>query len=227
MDVISSGTFHNPIDKAVFRRKPGGPRGNPRSREPRYRAKTAVQRSRRRNVTGSSASHHVATTARARRASRDRCRTRVAPRVNPYGAATVAAAADMVGAAPIDELVARRRREQHIAGVLAAQRRPHARERVRIVGRRSAVLDPRGERSGRPRHSSAHLADHRARHLVKSAARRRRRADHRLGGALSGSLSHIARSTPSSSITASTARRESSSRRSAPARRSSPRAGPG
>ena len=45
----------------------------------------------------------------------------------------VATAADVVGAAPVDELVPGRRREQHVAGRRAGQRRPDPAERVRVV----------------------------------------------------------------------------------------------
>ena len=44
----------------------------------------------------------------------------------------VRAAADVVGAAPVEELVAGRRGEQHVARRRAVERRPHARERVGV-----------------------------------------------------------------------------------------------
>ena len=58
----------------------------------------------------------------------------------------VTAAADMGGAAPVEELEAGGGAEQDLARGGAGQRRPHARERVGVVGRdEPAVLDARVE----------------------------------------------------------------------------------
>ena len=65
----------------------------------------------------------------------------------------VAAAADVVGAAPVHELEARRGRHEHVAGVRALERRPEAAERVGIRrrSRRGRRRPPARAPRARPR----------------------------------------------------------------------------
>ena len=59
----------------------------------------------------------------------------------------MAATADVVRASPIDELVRRRRREQHVSGRRAIQCGPDPRERIGVLGADEAtVLHLGGER---------------------------------------------------------------------------------
>src|SRR4051812_29705037 len=53
---------------------------------------------------------------------------------------TVAAAADVVEAAPVDELVTGRGRHEQVAGGRAGERRPQALERVRVAAARDALI---------------------------------------------------------------------------------------
>ena len=139
---------------------------------------------------------------------------------------TMTAAADVIGTAPIDELIARGRRQQNIAGGRAVQRRPDARQRIRVV----VALEATVERPRRRAHQAAPSTLHSTPAVVDHLTARREpqlaplAADHGLRRA-DPPASDMTRSTPSRSADRIDARggraRRDDPRR---ARRSSPSA---
>ena len=93
---------------------------------------------------------------------RARVRTRSAPqqRTERIGSVqrAVAPAADVIGAAPVDELEPGRRREQHIAGRRAMERRPDAGERIGVVRRGEAAVARAGAEDGEIAFDAPHRA---------------------------------------------------------------------
>src|SRR5579875_3346353 len=96
----------------------------------------------------------------------------------------VTAAAEVVGASPVDKLIARRRRQKQLARVRAVQRRPDARERVRVLGSEEAtILESRGERVEIPLDAPPSAAQVVELPAGREAQLATRRAHHRLARA--------------------------------------------